>query len=180
MMKNFSVNGMGFQVDEDWLDQVRIKVSGNVGEQVYMAAMSDPERSGIVMDDSSYGKSIENMKALVSRAKDINREKNSDIRILMEQPDVYTVRFAGQEYASGLNLKEVNHALDKIKAYLDHDNLVKVRIFTASGKSDLQRAMDLEAFMNNKCYKVISLSDDGQKYTLCYIAKNYHVDSDEE
>lgn len=174
-MKDYTITlggaAINFSVDEDWLAKIKIGVNGSIDEQVYNQAMADPEASGITTDDQKMNASIEDVKTLVTKAKDINRSKNSDIRIFVEKPGVYAVKFAGQIYAGNLRLKDADNAVNKIKAYLDHSNLVKVRIFEAEGKSDLQRAMDLEAWIANNCHKVLSLSDSGSKYTLVYIAK---------
>ncbi|MCD8082360.1 MAG: hypothetical protein LUE86_02245 [Clostridiales bacterium] len=159
-----------FQVDEDWLNSIKIKVTESVSAQVYAAAMADPEKSGITTDNDEMNASIESMKGLVKRAKDINRQNHSDIRVMVDRPGSYTVKFAGQVYEEKISIKEAECAIDKIEAYLSHDNLVKVRIFK-SGKSDIQTAMDLEAFINSRVRKVLSLSDDGAKYTLVYIAR---------
>lgn len=176
---NVTVN---FAVDEDWLDTVKIKATEDPTAQIYNAAMADPAASHIATDDAALNASIEEMKELVAKVKELNKEKNSDIKIIVEKAGIYTVRFAGQIYSSGLKLKDAQNAVDKIKAYLDHHNLVKVRIFEATGKTVLQRAMDLEAFIANKAHKVISVSDNGSAYTLIYIEKgsvrNYNTTDD--
>ena len=174
MMKDYSMTinnaTVSFSVDEDWLDGINIKVTKDVEPQIYDAALADPEASCISTDDDQLNKAIEGMKTLVIKVKDINKEKNSDIRVLVEN-NLYTVKFAGQVYGEALKLKEAEVAVDKIKAYLDHNNLVKVRIFDISGKAKIKAAMDLEAFIANKAYKVITLADDGKTYTLVYIEK---------
>ena len=178
---NATVN---FAVDEDWLDTVKIKATEDLTTQIYNAAMADPALSLITTTDAALNASIEEMKDLVAKVKDLNKEKNSDIRIVVEKAGVYTVRFAGQIYSSGLRLKDAQAAVDKIKAYLDHHNMVKVRIFEATGKTALQRAMDLEAFIANKAHKVISVADNGSAYTLVYIEKgsvrNYNTTDDDD
>lgn len=177
---NATVN---FAVDEDWLDTVKIKATEDLTTQIYNAAMADPALSHITTTDAALNASIEEMKDLVAKVKDLNKDKNSDIRIVVEKAGVYTVRFAGQIYSSGLRLKDAQAAVDKIKAYLDHHNMVKVRIFEATGKTALQRAMDLEAFIANKAHKVISVADNGSAYTLVYIEKgsvrNYNTTDDD-
>lgn len=172
-----------FSVDEDWLNSIKIRATESIEEQVYNAAMADPAKSHITTDDDELNASIEEVKELVGKVKDLNKEKNSDVRIVVERAGVYTVRFAGQVYSSGLRLKDAQAAVDKIKAYLDHHNMVKVRIFEATGKTALQRAMDLEAFIANKAHKVISVADNGSAYTLVYIEKgsvrNYNTTDDD-
>lgn len=179
-MMNATVN---FSVDEDWLNTIKIRATESIEEQVYNAAMADPAKSHITTDDDDLNASIEEVKELVGKVKDLNKEKNSDIRIVVERAGMYTVRFAGQVYSSGLRLKDAQAAVDKIKAYLDHNNLVKVRIFEATGKTVLQRAMDLEAFIANKTHKVIAVADNGCAYTLVYIekgsAKSYNTHDDD-
>lgn len=171
-----------FSVDEDWLNSIKIRATESIEEQVYNAAMADPAKSHITTDDDELNASIEEVKELVGKVNDLNKDKNSDIRIVVEKAGVYTVRFAGQIYSSGLRLKDAQAAVDKIKAYLDHHNMVKVRIFEATGKTALQRAMDLEAFIANKAHKVISVADNGSAYTLVYIEKgsvrNYNTTDD--
>lgn len=171
-----------FSVDEDWLNSIKIRATESIEEQVYNAAMADPAKSHITTDDDELNASIEEVKELVGKVNDLNKEKNSDVRIVVERAGVYTVRFAGQVYSSGLRLKDAQAAVDKIKAYLDHHNMVKVRIFEATGKTALQRAMDLEAFIANKAHKVISVADNGSAYTLVYIEKgsvrNYNTTDD--
>lgn len=180
-MKNYTLTRgnevVSFKVDEDWLKRVRINATDPLEEQIYNAALTDPEFSGIVTDDDKLNESIEQMKELVKKAKEINKEKNSDIRIFIEKAGTYAVKFAGQIYCSNMDIKETSHAIDKIKAYLDHNNLVKVRIFTGEGKTELQRAMDLEAWIANNCHRVISIADNGDQYTLVYIAKGYAANS---
>ncbi|MCD8368952.1 MAG: hypothetical protein LUC94_01230 [Clostridiales bacterium] len=144
--------------------------------------MADPEKSGITTDNDEMNMSIESMKGLVKRAKDINRQNRSDIRVTVDRPGSYTVKFAGQVYEEQVSIREAERAIDKIAAYLGHDNLIKVRIFKA-GKFEIQTAMDLEAFINTRVRKVLSLSDDGRKYTLVYIARgqgNGGEDDEEE
>ena len=89
---------------------------------------------------------------------------------MIEMGGTYAVKFAGQIYSSNLRLKDTQNAIEKIKAYLDHNNLVKVRVFK-SDKSVIQRAMELETFIAKRAHKVISVSDDGKTYTLVYIEK---------
>lgn len=186
-MKNYTMTiaatntAISFDVDEDWLNSLKIKATEDIPTQIYNAAMADPAVSHITTDDDALNASIEEVKDLVSKVKDLNKEKNSDVRILVESAGVYAVKFGGQIYSSGLKLKEAQVAVEKIKAYLDHHNLVKVRIFEASGKTVLQRAMDLEAFIANKAHKVISIADNGTAYTLVYIEKGTvrsYVDDD--
>ena len=173
-MKDYTMtnaNGtVNFSVDEDWLETVKIRATEDVTEQIYNAALSDPEVSHITTDDDVLNKSIDEIKALVTKVKDINKEKNSDIRVMIEKGGTYAVKFAGQIYSSNLRLKDTQNAIEKIKAYLDHNNLVKVRVFK-SDKSVIQRAMELETFIAKRAHKVISISDNGETYTLVYIEK---------
>lgn len=174
-MKDYTITlnntAIVFSVDEDWLAKAKINPLEDINEQIYNLALADPERSGVVTDNDKMNQTIDDVKKLVVRAKEINSEKNSDIRILVEKPSVYAVKFAGQIYAGNLSLKEADLAITKIKAYLDHQNMIKVRIFEAEGKTSLQRAMDLEAWIANNAHKVISVADSGKSYTLIYIAK---------
>ena len=173
-MKDYTMtnaNGtVNFSVDEDWLETVKIRATEDVTEQIYNAALSDPEVSHITTDDDVLNNSIDEIKALVTKVKDINKEKNSDIRVMIEKGGTYAVKFAGQIYSSNLRLKDTQNAIEKIKAYLDHNNLVKVRVFK-SDKSVIQRAMELETFIAKRAHKVISVSDNGETYTLVYIEK---------
>lgn len=177
MLKNFAVTVNGenitIAVDEDWLQSVRINAVDDINSQIYMAAMSDPKRSGIQTNDDAINASIEEVKELIEKAKEVNREKNGNIRILMKTPGTYTVRFADQVYADDLTLREAERAVEKISAYLDHNNMIRVRIIEAKGASALRRAMDLEAFINSRAKLLLAVSDDGDKYTVVYIPKGY-------
>lgn len=174
-MKDYTITlnntAIVFSVDEDWLAKAKINPLEDINEQIYNLALADPEHSGVVTDNDKMNQTIEDVKKLVVKTKEINSDKNSDIRILVEKPGVYAVKFAGQIYAGNLSLKEADLAITKIKAYLEHQNLIKVRIFEAEGKTALQRAMDLEAWIANNAHKVISVADSGKAYSLVYIAK---------
>ena len=114
--------------------------------------------------------------------KDLNKEKNSDIRIVVEKP-AYTLyallaRFIALDY-----VRKMRRLLSIRSNHTSTITMVKVRIFEATGKTALQRAMDLEAFIANKAHKVISVADNGSAYTLVYIEKgsvrNYNTTDDD-
>lgn len=181
-MKDYTINNNGaaviFSVDEDWLNSLKVNVSGDIEQQIYNAALADPEISRITTDDDTLNKCIEDVKSVVAKVKEINKEKGSDIRVLVENKGTYAVKFAGQMYGSNYRLRDLENAVNKIKSYLDHDNLIKVRIFEASEKTPIQRAMDLEAFIANRVHRLISVADNGTAYTVVFIEKGFRRDTD--
>lgn len=176
-MKDYAINSNGnavtFSVDEDWLQSLKVNVSGDIEQQIYNAALADPEISRITTDDDTLNKCIEDVKSIVAKVKEINKAHSSDIRVLVESKGTYAVKFAGQVYGSNYRLRDLENAVNKIKAYLDHDNMIKVRIFEASDKTPIQRAMDLEAFIANRVHRLISVADNGTAYTVVFIEKGF-------
>lgn len=182
-MKDFTYANINFMVDEDWLDKVKVSPKGNMEEQIYIQAMSDPERSGICTDDPAFDQAIAETKELVEQAKDVNarhRDKHSDIRVYMESPGTFTVRFAGdQVYKAAVSLKEAKRAIENRDKFLDHNNVIKV-FFVKTEGTPLEHAMTLEIFMNNKCHRVIGspvpVTEQGEVtgYLVTFIPKGFN------
>jgi hypothetical protein len=183
-MKNFkNAAGVGFEVAEEWLDGIKISATKDVAEQVYEAAITDPAKSLIKTDDDGINKMLEDMKAVVEKAKGINTEnRGAGVRVVISRNDgeKYAVLFKGCVYSDKLSVAEADKAIDDIKAYLQHHNMVLVRIIAADGKTPIRRAMELEAFVNKRAHKVISVSDNGEEYTVMYIPKGWNDGGDGE
>ena len=189
MMKNFKMTvantNFVFSVDEDWVNEIKIKVCEPVEPQVYAAAMSDPKKSGIVTDNDDFNKSIDEVKDLIEKANGINEELHGDIKVLMTEPGKYEILFAdNQVYETGLTVKEADRAVDKIAEYLKRNNLIKVRILKTHGKTDLQRCMELEKFIAQNVHKFLgtNVTADGDT-VIIFIPKgwrnNLYDESDE-
>ena len=180
-MKDFTYAGINFKVDEDWFGKVKVSPEGDMAEQIYIQAMSDPERSGICTDDPAFDQAIGETKELVEQAKDVNvrhRDKHADVRVCMEAPGTFTIRFAGgQIYKAAVSLKEAKRAIENLDKFLDHNNVVKV-FFVKTEGSPLAQAMALEVFMNNKCHRVIATApvmEQGETtgYMVTFIPKGF-------
>ncbi len=171
-----------FTVNEEWLDKLTVRAMGPLAPQVYMAAMSDPEQSGIMTDNDGINASIEDVKKLVEKAKAVNAAKDARIRVDMPEPGKYEIRFAGQKYGEDLSLEEAERAISKISAYLDHHNIVKVEILDMEGKSELAKALALEAFIANKAHKFLQTVPMGENLWVIYIPKGWKemIDGEDE
>lgn len=178
MTKSFAFKidnvAFNFTVDLDWVEGLHVKALEPIEPQIYSAAMSDPEKSGIHTDDDTINAAIEEVKDLVKKAAEINTAKNGDIKISMTAPGSYEVRFMGdQVYETGLNLREANRAIDKLSNYLDHNNVIKVAFLDFGDKTELQKAMDLEVFIARKAHKFLGTYETAKGLGVIYIPKGW-------
>ncbi len=179
MTKSFKMSignvAFNFTVDLDWVEGLHVKALEPIEPQIYNAAMSDPEGSGIHTDNDEINSSIEDVKDLVKKAAEINAAKGGDIRITMTTPGAYEVRFMdNQVYETGLDLRGTNHAIDRISAYLDNHSVIDVALLDCEGKTELQKAMALKLFIAQRTHKYLG-SEETEKGNLrvVYIPKGW-------
>ena len=160
-MLNISGNQIRFKVHDEWIENLKIKATEDVNEQIYAAAVSDPELSGIETDNDALNADIEEVKKLVERAKEINRKSSyADVRVkLGSSPGVYTVTVRGEVRNQDVTLSEATRAVSELQSFFAHHNAVRTAIVNGKGKTVELRREELEIFLNNQCRKVLDVTE---------------------
>ena len=184
-MKNFNINiqnaPVNFSVEEAWLDNLKIKATEDVTAQIFKAAVSDPEASGITTDSNMLNADIEEVKKLVAKAKEINRSTDgaAAIRVALGSDfGVFTVSVDGNIRNEDVTVAEANRALDQIAGFLKHTNLIKVGVAVRGSRKSTQLiAEELTIFINNgmkkgDIRKVLFPINSGDDIMLAYVSKS--------
>lgn len=180
----YPVNGTSLTItlSDEWAENVKIPalVTDREGA-ILREALKDPVASAITTDDGAVNKSIETLKALQSKAAEVNEAARNYVKVAVEMDDslaAFNVLKDGRVRNENASETEVLKALKELQDIYTKVNLVRVLpVSKRDGKTAEIRAEKMESAINagmktGDIYKVISITGDGDGgFLVTYISK---------
>lgn len=152
---NYEVAGVKeqFEVEDKWLKNLKLNPFSSLEEQVYKAALSDPERSGLTASNDAVKAVIDAAKELVAKAKEVNcNHPEAKVRVTVSDitAGTFDVAVAGNVRNMGLTKDQAKAALDEVEAFFAHNNLIHVSPIAIDAKATPEKiAEDITIALNN-------------------------------
>lgn len=156
-MAKFTVSVAGkaqeFEVADKWVKTLKLNPFSSLEEQVYKAALSDPEKAGLVASDDAVKAVVEDAKALVAKAKEVNKA-HPLAKVRATVADIATGTFDvtvdGNVRNKALTKDAAMVALDEVNEFYAHTNLIHTKaIAVEKGETPEKIAEDITIAVNN-------------------------------
>lgn len=152
---NYEVAGVEeqFEVEDSWLKNLKLNPFSSLEEQVYKAALLDPEKSGLTVSNDAVKGVIDAAKELVAKAKEVNRNHpEAKVRAVVSDitAGTFDVLVAGNVRNKHLPKDQAKAALDEVEAFFAHNNLIHVAQIAIDTKATPEKiAEDITITLNN-------------------------------